>query len=334
MAQSLLQTRLRLVRPGLARFTPMVVPGMNRLGLPEVEDFSLRRDLRRAVSRLTEHVGAVIVAGQAVPFGACGERLKVLYATDDFVAGAALMGLSERQLRRGQRRHAQQTDIVVAASPVLVDKWRALGRSPVLIPNGCDAKFFAGTDECAPAPDIDLPAPIAGFIGYMSERIDLALLEAVAQRGCSLLLVGPRQPTFDLDRMDSLLALPNVRWVGPKPFQQLPSYLRAIHVGLTPYADTAFNRASFPLKTLEYLASGRAAVATDLPAVRWLDTDLVAVASDPDAFGQAVVTALAQPRTPALAARRRQFASRHSWDARAVTFAKVLGLSGPTSRNR
>lgn len=327
LAESLQRPRLRLVRPGLARFTPAGLPGAHLLGVPQVDDFLVRRLLPRVVAQLTDRVRAVVVAAPSAPFGLCGEQRKVLYATDDFVAGAALMGLSEQRLLRMQRRQAERVDIVVAVSPVLVEKWRSLGHEAALIPNGCDVALFAQTDEVAPAQDIDLPPPIAGFIGHLSERIDVSMLEAVADRGCSLLLVGPRQGTYAMGRMDRLLARPNVRWLGPKPFELLPSYLRAMHVGLTPYADSAFNRASFPLKTLEYLAGGRGAVATDLPAIRWLDTDLVVTASSPDAFGRAVDEALAEDRPPALVARRRQFAAGHSWDARAAAFAEVLGLT-------
>jgi len=56
-----------------------------------------------------------------------------------------------------------------------------------------------------------------------------------------------------------------VRWVGPQPYGALPGYLRLMDVGVVPYRDSAFNRGSFPLKTLEYLAAGRGVVATD----RW-----------------------------------------------------------------
>ena len=62
----------------------------------------------------------------------------------------------------------------------------------------------------------------------------------------SLLLVGPRQATFEIAKLDRLLASPNVQWVGAKNFQELPSYLRVIDVGLTPYSQSDFNRASFP----------------------------------------------------------------------------------------
>ena len=76
-----------------------------------------------------------------------------------------------------------------------------------------------------------------------------------------MLFVGPRHFTFEMERIERLLEQPNVQWVGPKPFESLPTYLRAIDVGVTPYTDTAFNRGSFPLKTLEYLAAGRGVVA-------------------------------------------------------------------------
>lgn len=326
MAASPNSPRLRLVRPDLARLSPVVLPGMRRPGMERITEVLVRRALRSAVAALGGTVRAVVIACPDVLFGECGEQLRVVYATDDFVAGAALMGVGVAQVRRNERRLAEQADRVVGVSQSLVDHWSALGRSAVLVANGCDDSMFATTDE-APLPgDVDLPRPIAGFIGHLSDRIDLSLLEAVAATGRSLLLVGPRQPTFAMERMGRLLALPNVRWVGPKPFEALPSYMRVIDVGLTPYAASAFNRASFPLKTLEYLAGGRGVVATDLPAVRWLDSPLITIASTPDDYAAGVLRALDEPRTPALVAERRELAGRHSWSARTAEFAAALGI--------
>ncbi len=93
-----------------------------------------------------------------------------------------------------------------------------------------------------------------------------------------------------------------------------------------PYGDTQFNRNSFPLKTLEYLAAGRPVVATPLPAVRWLETDLVAQAASPEAFAAAVLRQAPLARGPALVAARRELAMRHSWPARAEQLARLLGL--------
>ena len=182
-----------------------------------------------------------------------------------------MFGRSASRIRRGEDRLAGAADLIVASNPVVADAWRERGRADtLLIPFGCDAERFAASDQAPPAEDVHLTPPVAGFVGHLGDRIDLRLIEAVADKGVSLLLVGPRHPRFELKRMDELLARKNVQWVGAKPFEALPSYLRAIDVGLVPYADSAFNRGSFPLKTLEYLAVGRGFVARDLPAIRWL----------------------------------------------------------------
>jgi teichuronic acid biosynthesis glycosyltransferase TuaH len=196
-----------------------------------------------------------------------------------------------------------------------------------MIPFGCEAALFASTDTAPPADDVRLPSPIVGFHGHISGRIDLDMLEAITARGHSLLLVGPRQLNFDEPRLQRLFLRPNVQWMGPRPFDRLPSYLRAMDVGIVPYAlDDPFNQSSFPLKTLEYLAAGRPVIATPLPATRWLDTDLIRTASDPDAFADAVERCLTEPQTDDVVARRRAFAARHSWQARAEHLADAIDL--------
>ncbi len=328
---SLSEPRLRLVRPHLARLTPVTTPGISRPGLRAVASAATRRALRRAVGELGGSVRAVIGASLENVFGVCDEEMSVLYGTDDFAAGGSLMNISDSWLLREEAKRLAEADEIVAVSPTLADRWRGLGHDVTVIANGCDADLYAGTDEAPLPSDVTLPAPIAVFVGHLSERIDLRHLEAVAATGASVLLVGPRQQTFELNRVESLLARDNVQWVGPKAFESLPSYLRVAAVGITPYADTAFNRGSFPLKTLEYLAAGRSAIATDLPAARWLASEHVQVCSSPDDFAEATVRALHAEPDPDMAAQRRAFAQTHSWAERTREFAELLGLrSNPT----
>jgi teichuronic acid biosynthesis glycosyltransferase TuaH len=170
-------------------------------------------------------------------------------------------------------------------------------------------------------------------MGYVNDRLDVSLLEAVSDAGVSLLLVGPKGFGYRGDGFDALVRRPTVRWVGPQPYEELPRYLRLMDVGLTPYADTPFNRASFPLKTLEYLAAGRRTVATRLPATDWLDTDLVAVADTPEAFARCVREAVATRPSPDEVDRRRAFARQHSWASRAAALARLIdGETGDDSR--
>jgi len=318
--------RLRMVAPGVARLTPMAPPGVSRPMIRVAAHAATRAAIRRAVAELGGRVSALVAASFNPVLGACDADLKVVYGTDDWVAGAELMGLRPAWLERREREQLAQADLVVAVSPILAEKWSGIARAVSVVPNGCDTDAFAVTDQTAPAPDVHLPSPIAGFIGHMSARIDLDLLEAVVGTGHSVLLVGPRQLTFDTQRLDRLISRENVQWTGARPFPDLPSYMRHITVGLTPYTDTPFNRGSFPLKTMEYLAAGRAAVVTDLPAARMLPDDLVTRCSRPAEFARATDEALTRPRDAELVARRMAYAESHSWTVRAREFADAIGL--------
>lgn len=330
LARALEEPPLRLIAPTLARLTPRVLPGKRHPGLRQAADVLTRRALRRALGSLGRpRVRAVISVPERPIFGVCGEELRVHWAKDDYTAGAGLVGHPVGRRRRGDRRMAREADAVVVASPVLAEKWRALECARVLLmPPGCDHTMLARTGRVASAPDVALPPPVAGYLGGLSPRIDLDLLEAVAGEGHSLLLVGPGPRAGGGPRLQRLLARPNVQWVGPRPYGDLPAYLGAMDVGLVPYADTPFNRASFPLKILEYLAAGRSVVSTELPAVRWLDSHLVTVADHRSHFVAAVREALATPASPGLAAERRRFAAAHSWDRRVGALATWLGLDG------
>ena len=136
---------------------------------------------------------------------------------------------------------------------------------------------------------------------------------------------GLRTARFDSTRFDSLVARPGVSWLGSKDFSTLPAYLAGADVGLVPY-DSKFNEGSFPLKTLEYLAAGLPVVATDLPAIRWLDSSEVHVADEPAAFAEHVVRVSGHSDPRGVEARR-AVAREHSWERRGRAFTELLGVS-------
>lgn len=328
------EDRLRPVAPNIIRLSPVTVPGVTRPLMRGLAARQARRAVRRAVGTIGARVHTTLVASVNDMLDVVPGAQRVFYGTDDYVAAAALTGVDVGWLRRCTQRQLQRADLVLATSPVLQQTWSAHRRDIRMIPNGCEAELFARADRASPPPDVRLSGPIAGFVGHMSERIDLPMLEAVASSGISLLLVGPRQATFEIARLDGLLARPNVQWVGPKEFEELPSYLRVIDIGLTPYSQSAFNRASFPLKTLEYLAAGRPVVATDLPAHRWLDTPHVSIARTPREFAEATRSLLRAGRSESEVRDRREFGTRHSWAARTEEIRQLLGLGAERAATR
>lgn len=317
--------RLRLVAPRIVRLTVVAAPGPTRPGMVGITSALVRWRIARALRTLDASVDAVIATSPFLDvFGSSPERLKIFWAQDDLAGGADLLGADAQRIRAGEARIAAAADAIIAANPVVAQTWIDRGYAPHLIPFGCDPESYADVDALPSPTDVTLDSPIVGFIGLIGSRIDFDLLEAIADRGRSLLLVGPRHWLFEIDRAERLLARPNVCWVGGKEFEELPPYLKVIDVGIVPYNDSAFNRGSFPLKTLEYLSAGRGAVATDLPAIRWLDTDLISVANTPAAFADAVDAELAKTRTPEIVERRQAFAREHSWHNRAMQFATVI----------
>jgi teichuronic acid biosynthesis glycosyltransferase TuaH len=289
---------------------------------------ALRRAVREVTGEPRGPVAAIVCTRLNESWPDLPARTRVAYATDDVVAGADLFGVPAARLAKLERAALRGADMVAVVSPVLRDRYAAEGFDATLVPNGCDPQAYAAVDREPGAADVKLTGPVAGFVGHVNDRIDLTLLEAVADQGISLLVVGPLDRRSHAERFEALCSRPNVQWVGPRPFEELPGYLRFIDVGLTPYVDSAFNRASFPLKTLEYLAAGRAAVATDLPAHRWLNTDLVRIATGAADFVAAVADALATPRTNEIVATRRSFAQRHTWRARAAAMAELIEGTG------
>ncbi|HET9255688.1 MAG TPA: glycosyltransferase [Pseudonocardiaceae bacterium] len=320
---------LRPVRPGLFRCTPLLPPGPTRAGMHHVVPVIVRRTVRRAVRRLGGPVHAVVATTLDDVLGTVPGARTLFYGTDDHVAGAETHGIPRERWSRAEQRQLRRADVIAAVSPALVERYAAYGRQAVLVPNGCDPAIHADASSMPWPADVTLSGPIAGLLGHIGRRVDLTMLEAVADAGCPLLLIGPWDRSYEPVRFPALVARPNVCWVGPKHLTELPAYLRVIHVGLTPYADSDLNRSSFPLKTLEYIAAGAAVVSTNIPAVGWLDTEHVTIAHSPAEFASAVRRQLTLPRSAALITHRRQFAEQHSWRKRAADLAWLLGIETP-----
>lgn len=314
---SLRGPRLRVAAPGIVRLTPLVLPGKDRRGVTVTTDHLLRRAIRRAVDRLHLDVRALITtAPNRYPFGAARERCAVYWVQDDYAIDPDLIGIDAEILRRGQGELAQTADLVLVASPHLVETFTPLSRTePVLFPNACEVPAEVGPDGPRPA-DLEVEGPYAVYVGRLGTRVELDLLRAVADAGVPLVLVGPRDDGWGGEAFDALVARPQVQWLGERPAAELPAYLAGARVGLVPYADRPFNRASFPLKVLEYLAVGLPVVSTDLPAMAWFPARSVATATDAE-YGRAVASTTRVPVDRRAAADRRAFAAEHTWANRA-----------------
>lgn len=180
----------------------------------------------------------------------------------------------QRLARWSERRAWRGADLVLPVTGELATIVSAAGvpcERVLTIPNGIDPRRFATlprSDDAKVALDLQ-DRLVLGFTGFVRDwhRLDLVIdwLAATAPRAAVLLVVG------DGPARDELLAHARRRGVdaqlrltGVVPHDQVPAHLAAFDVALqpaaTPYAS--------PLKLFEYMASGRAIVAPDQPAIR------------------------------------------------------------------
>ena len=252
--------------------------------------------------------------------------LHLYYATDDFVEAASLWGVSKRYLSSAREQNLRAADLVMAVTQDLARHLQRGPATPRWLPNGADLARFADIETVPPA-DVPLRGPIAGVVGQFNARTDLRFLQAVQRAGVSLLLVGPRWfvTSAENEDFDRLTELPGVHWVDELPRDRLAPYLRVLDVGLTPYRDSMFNRRSYPLKTVEYLAAGVPVVTTDVASLNGLDQRYVTAAVGTEAFGSLVEQVASAARNPADI---RRSVTTDDWDSRA---SRLLGWLGGTT---
>ncbi|AYG03187.1 glycosyltransferase [Gryllotalpicola protaetiae] len=300
-----------------------------------------RRPMRAVTNAMrSAHVGlavrrtvqAVVVANPITPMPATSRIPRVLFVTDDWVEGAGLMGLDRNWVRRTLRRNLEAADVVLAVTPRLLENVRRLlpatgsggDKLWAVVPNGVKPNPVRPHND----------ASVAGLVGQINERLDLAYLHAVVDRGIRLKIIGPRTATdsaFIAD-FERLTARDGVEWIGAVPAEEVPRHLAQLAVGLTPYSADEFNQSSFPLKTLEYLAAGIPAVSTDLEASRWLASAHVSICAEPGQFATAVNRALVASFDSGLVGQRKHEAASHSWTVRAHAVMAAVADSGVGGR--
>jgi UDP-galactopyranose mutase len=211
----------------------------------------------------------------------------------------------------------QRADIVFYGAHTLMDERPAYRAKSHHIPTGVDVDHFARatTPRGAVPPDIcAIPRPMLGYWGAVDNRIDFKLLTyaATTRPDWSFVMLGPLV-TLRRDSIDHFLRLPNVHWLGPKLYEDIPDYARAFDVCLLPFKVSDEGRYLNPTKTLEYLATGKPVLSTHIPDVERFYSDTVAIARTRDEFVQ-IAQQLLERDTETARAQRTTKAQNRSWE--------------------
>ncbi len=261
-------------------------------------------------------------AGQMV--GHAGEKMALYAITDDHPSMAQRSNRIQA-MRAREHELLSAVDLVLTTTDNLRETKLPYNPNTHYVPHGIDAAHFAEAlnPNCQPMPELaDLKPPVIGIVGQINQRIDVTTLATAAERHpeWTLVFIGP--VVRERVNIEPLEKLPNVRFLGRKPAEDLPRYLKSMSLCLIPYIVDEHTLYMHPLKTLEYLAAGKPVIATPLPALD-IYGEYVHRAGDTEGFIAKMEQAIAED-TPEKQRQRSAYAQQHTWENRLETISDLI----------
>jgi glycosyltransferase involved in cell wall biosynthesis len=218
----------------------------------------------------------------------------------------------------------RRADVVFTGGQSLYEAKKSRHKNIHAMPSSVDVAHFATARKIGvdPADQQHIARPRLGFFGVLDERLDIPLLTGIAESrpDWQLVMIGP---VVKIDAAD-LPRLPNIHYLGPKSYAELPHYIAGWDLALLLFARNDATRFISPTKTPEYLAAGKPVISTSIRDVvsPYGDRDLVRIADTVPDFVRACEAALKEPPEPRRV-RADVFLRGTSWDR---TWAKTSAL--------
>ncbi|HQZ96559.1 MAG TPA: glycosyltransferase [Pyrinomonadaceae bacterium] len=286
---------IREVEPNIFLLNPLAIPAYGNKTVVNLNQRSLIRQVKKAMRKLgfSNVINMVFNPAAGMIAGKVGEESLIYYCVDEYTAftGSSALKEIEEELFR-------VSDLVVVSAEKLYDSKKQFNPNTHIIRHGTDWRHFrTALNESTKLPDeiANLPKPIIGFHGLLADWVDFELIKKTAEhfKDGSIVLIG--KIAVDAEQKVKVLNdVPNVHFLGRKPYAELPAYCKGFDVALNPFAINELTLAANPLKVREYLAAGLPVVSTDIPEVRILPDCLVGM--DHDDFIAKIEDAIANPK--------------------------------------
>ncbi len=160
------------------------------------------------------------------------------------------------ELKQKEKELFRIADIVFTGGHNLYQAKKNAHNNIFPFPSSIDKEHFLKARSILNEPEdqAGVSHPVFGFYGVIDERFDIELLRAVAYRKpeWNFIMIGP---VIKIDPA-VLPRLQNIHYLGPKKYEQLPSYLAGWDVAMIPFLLNDSTKYISPTKTPEYLAAG------------------------------------------------------------------------------
>lgn len=219
----------------------------------------------------------------------------------------------------------RQADLTLATAQLLHDKLDGKAARLALVRNGVDLEHYRshyGPNSLLGG----VKHPIIGYYGALASWVDAPLIEAVARRfpHATVVLAGG---VFDLD-LSRVEALPNVRLLGQRPYEEMPQLLWHFDACIIPFQVNAITEATNPVKLYEYLSGGKPVVSPKLTELLPF-ADVCYLAESHQEFLAGVEQALAEAADDPRRQRRREIAAENDWSERRAAIERAAAAAYP-----
>ena len=311
---------IREVEPNIFVLNPLAIPAYGNKAIVALNKRSLVSQVKKAMRKLDfkNVVNMVFNPAAGMIAGKLGESELIYYCVDEYTAFTGSSALKDIEIDLFQK-----SDLVIVSAEKLYDSKKQYNENTFIIRHGTDWRHFRtalDADLVIPADIADLPRPIIGFHGLLADWVDYELIKKTAEhfKDGSVVLIG--KIAVDAEQKVKILNdVPNVHFLGRKPYAELPAYCKAFDVALNPFAINELTLAANPLKVREYLAAGLPVVSTDIPEVRVLPACLVAV--DHDDFIKKIQEAIDHPEPREAVS---DAISHESWEAKIDELRSIM----------
>jgi glycosyltransferase involved in cell wall biosynthesis len=315
----------RTTEEGITVVSPAVVPFFGSA----IAAATNRRLLTTQIARLARRRGlsnpilwiAIPTAVEVV--GYLHESLVVYHVSDKYDANTMDHATDPEFIRALHNRAIDAADLIFYSSrKLLAEATRGIEKSH-LLEQAVDFEHWSriSTGEIKTAKEIEeIRRPRIGYFGAIEPwLIDQELIKLAARVRPELnwIFIGNKSRGLEIE------SLPNVHFLPPVQYEELPHYAAGFDVCVLPWnTEVPFTSYGSAIKVREYLASGKPVVISPLPEYESL-SGVLRIARNRDQFLELVDDALRESGSEAAQARQESVRD-GTWDARAEWVSELI----------
>lgn len=165
------------------------------------------------------------------------------------------------------RKWVQASDIMITTSDDLLAQIQPLRADAMLLQNGVRLEDWRSATPNTVPSDMLIArrySVVVGYYGVFSDWFDWELWIKAAQSKPDWAFVLIGMSISNDQFLKQVGKAPNIFYLGPKPYSELPQYLASFDIATIPFILNEITHACSPVKLFEYFAAGKPVVASPM----------------------------------------------------------------------